>query len=90
MDVGSRPILRRKSILGASLFLGEIYFLGKTYFWKEIPNFRVRAQQVVGKPHAKKEVKTTCRRKNNVAHMQTSLTIASGENPPMATPRFTM
>jgi hypothetical protein len=37
--VGHRPILRRKSILGAGLFLEKRYFLGKTYFWKGRDNF---------------------------------------------------
>jgi hypothetical protein len=57
--VGHMPILGRKSILGARLFLGEIFVLGKTYFWRERPNFGVRATG--GKKAACKK-----RRKNNM------------------------
>jgi hypothetical protein len=36
-------ILRRKSILGASLFLEKNLFWGKTYFWKKGPKFGAHA-----------------------------------------------
>jgi hypothetical protein len=58
--------LRRKSILGANLFYEKTSILGKTYFWKGRPNFAACTKG--GK-------KTTSRRKDNVAHRKTCLTM---------------
>jgi hypothetical protein len=52
----------------AHAYFEEISIFGKEELMLE------RKQQVARKQHAKKEGKTTCKRKNNVASRQTSLT----------------
>ena len=74
VSFGRRPILRRKSILGACLFLEKDMFRERSIFGNEDLILEC-AQQVARNQHAKKEGKTACRRKNKVEHRKTSLTM---------------
>jgi hypothetical protein len=71
---GCRPILRRNSILGTCLFLEKDLFWERPIFGKE-DLILEHAQQVERKKYAKKEGKTTCRGKRNMAHRKKILTM---------------